>query len=54
MAEERKHLVQEFRRRAAEARQLASLPGTKPDQRADLIEVEQKWLSLARNSEFAG
>jgi hypothetical protein len=54
MAEERKHLAQECRRRAAEARQLASLPGTKPDERADLIEVEQKWLSLARDSEFAG
>jgi hypothetical protein len=52
MAGER--LAQECRRRAAQARRFASLPGTKPDERADLIEVEQKWLSLARDSEFAG
>ena len=54
MAEERKHLAHECRRRAAEARQLAGLPGTKLDERADLIEVEQKSLSLLRDSEFAG
>ena len=54
MAEERKHPAQEGRRRAAEARPLASLPGTKLDERADLIEVEQKSLSHVRDSAFAG
>ena len=39
MAEERRHLAHECRRRAAEARQRAGLTGTKPDERADLIEV---------------
>ena len=54
MAEERKRSAQEGRRRAAEARPLASLPGTKLDERADLIEVEQRSLSHARDSEFVG
>ena len=54
MAEERRHLAHECRCRVTEARQRAGLTGTKPDERADLIEVEQKWLSLPRDSEFAG
>ena len=40
-------LIEEYHRRAAEARRLADTPGVSPDERDDLLEVERRWLSLA-------
>jgi hypothetical protein len=41
-------LVQECYSRAAEARRMASAAAT-PAERADLLEIEQRWLALARD-----
>lgn len=41
--------VEECYRRAAEARRIADGPGITPAERADLLEVERRWLSLARS-----
>jgi hypothetical protein len=41
-------VVQEFYSRAAEARRMANAAST-PAERADLLEIEQRWLALARN-----
>ena len=40
-------LIEEYHRRAAEARRLADTHGVSPDERDDLLEVERRWLSLA-------
>jgi hypothetical protein len=55
MAGERmSHLVEECHRRAAEARRMADTPGITPDERDDLLEVERRWLSLARSRQERG
>jgi hypothetical protein len=54
MAGEGSHLVEECRRRAAEARHMAETPGIMPDERDDLLEVERRWLSLARSRQNGG
>jgi hypothetical protein len=41
-------VVQECYSRAAEARRMAGTAAT-PAERADLLEIEQRWLTLARN-----
>jgi hypothetical protein len=46
--DEKKYLVEECYRLAEQARRLASIPGLRPEEKADLIEVEQRWLSIAR------
>lgn len=40
--------VQECYRRAAEARRMAEAPGVTLAERADLFDVERRWLSLAQ------
>jgi hypothetical protein len=40
--------VEECYRRAAEARRLAGTPGITPAEKADLLEVERRWLLLTR------
>jgi hypothetical protein len=42
--------VEECYRRAAEARRMAETAGATWAERADLLEVERRWLSLARSS----
>jgi hypothetical protein len=42
--------IEECYRRAAEARRMAEMPGMTSTERADLLEVERRWLSLARGS----
>ena len=44
--EHRSPLIEEYHRRAAEARRLADT--VSPDERLDLLEVERRWLSLAQ------
>jgi hypothetical protein len=39
-----------YRRRAGEARRMADRAST-PAEQADLLEVEKRWLTLARNHE---
>jgi hypothetical protein len=53
MAEQHKYLVDKCHRRADEVRRMATAPGIPPEERADLLEVEQRWLSLARACEGA-
>jgi hypothetical protein len=48
MAGEQSNLVKECLRLAAEVRRIANLPGITPEEKADLLEVEERWLSLAR------
>jgi hypothetical protein len=43
-------LVAEYRRRATEARRMADAAST-PAEKKDLLEVERRWLRLARNHE---
>ena len=43
--------VEECYRRASEARRMADAAGTAPDERADFLEIERRWLSLARTYE---
>lgn len=43
-------LADEYCRRAAEARRMADAAST-PAEKADLLEVEKRWLRLARNHE---
>jgi hypothetical protein len=40
--------VEECYRWAAEARRLAGTPGITPAEKADLLEVERRWLLLTR------
>jgi hypothetical protein len=40
--------VEECNRLAGEARRLANTPGITPEEKADLLGVEQRWLSIAR------
>jgi hypothetical protein len=42
--------IEECYRRAAEARRMAEMPDITSAERADLLEVERRWLSLARGS----
>jgi hypothetical protein len=42
--------IEECYRRAAEARRMAEMPYITSSERADLLEVESRWLSLARDS----
>jgi hypothetical protein len=42
--------IEECYRLAAEARRPAEMPGMTSTERADLLEVERRWLSLARGS----
>ena len=44
-------LVEECYRRAAEVRRIADAPGTPPAEKDDLLKVERRWLSLARQAE---
>jgi hypothetical protein len=46
-AEHRSGLIEECRRRAAEARRLADTPGVSLGERDDLLVVERRWSSLA-------
>ena len=48
--EQRSHSIEECYRLAAEARRMAEKPGVSPAERADLLEVERRWLSLARQN----
>jgi hypothetical protein len=41
--------VQECYRRAKEARRIAEAPETTRAEKADFLEVERRWLSLARS-----
>jgi hypothetical protein len=52
--ERRSHVVEECHRRAAEARRMADTPDISPDERHDLLEVEQRWLSIARARQKGG
>jgi hypothetical protein len=52
-AEQRKQLLEECYRRADEAHRMANAPGVPPEQKADLLVVEQRWLSLARACQTA-
>jgi hypothetical protein len=45
--------IVEFYRRAEEARRMAKAALT-PREKADLVEVEQRWMSLARNCNCKG
>jgi hypothetical protein len=54
IGERRGSFVEECHRRADEARRLATIPGTLPEERDDLVEVAQRWLSLARAYDGAG
>jgi hypothetical protein len=54
MFAERSTLVEECYRLADEARRLANMHTVAPDERADLLEVEQRWLSLARSCQQGG
>ena len=49
MVAERSTLVEECYRLADEARRLASMQSITPDERADLLEVQQRWLAMARS-----
>jgi hypothetical protein len=50
MAGERRiYSIEECYRLAAEARRMAEKPGVSPAEKADLLEVEAQWLSLARS-----
>jgi hypothetical protein len=40
--------IEECYRRAAEARRIAEAPGVTEAEKSDLLEVERRWLSLAR------
>jgi hypothetical protein len=42
--------IEECYRRAAEARRMAEVPDVTRAERADLLDVERRWLSLARGS----
>ena len=42
--------IEECFRRAAEARRMAEMADITSAERADLLEVERRWLSLARGS----
>ena len=53
MFAERSTLVEECYRLADEARRLASMQTVTPDERADLLEVEQRWLAIARSRQMA-
>jgi hypothetical protein len=48
MVGEESYLVEECYRLADEARRLANIPGITAEEKTDLIEVEQRWLSIAR------
>jgi hypothetical protein len=54
MAGEQSYLVEECHRLADEARRLASMRGVRPEERADLLQVEQRWLSIARARQKSG
>ena len=47
--EHRSHSIEECYRLAAEARPMAERPDVSPAEKADLLEVEAQWLSLARS-----
>jgi hypothetical protein len=47
--EHRIHSIEECYRLAAEARRMAEKPDVSPAEKADLLEVEAQWLSLARS-----
>ncbi len=49
----RKDLIHECHRRAAEAGRMADA-ATTPSEKEDLLEVERRWLSLARTYESKG
>ncbi len=53
MAEGGRYSVEECYRRAAEARRMADANGVSPAEKADLLEVERRWLSLARYQRYA-
>jgi hypothetical protein len=46
--ERRSSFVEQCQRRADELRRLAAIPGTPPEEKADLIAIAERWLSLAR------
>jgi hypothetical protein len=46
--EHRSHSIEECYRLAAEARRMAEKPGVWQAEKDDLLEVERRWLSLAR------
>ena len=52
MAAQRKYLVEECYRRAAEARRFADASGAAPAEIRDFLDVERRWLSLARVFQF--
>ena len=54
IAERVSRLVEECYRLADQARRLAHIPGTTPEEKADLLEVEQRWLSIARTRQDGG
>ena len=54
MAREQNYLVKDCYRLANEARRLAHMPGITPEEKADLLEVQERWLSIARARENGG
>jgi hypothetical protein len=54
MAREHNYLVKDCYRLADEARRLAQMPGIAPEEKADLLEVQERWLSIARARENGG
>jgi hypothetical protein len=54
MDSERSTLVKECYRLADEARRLASLQSISPDEKADLLEVVERWLAIARSRQIGG
>jgi hypothetical protein len=52
--EHRSRLIEECYRLAAEARRMADTPGVSEAEKADLLEVEQRWLAIARSRHNGG
>jgi hypothetical protein len=44
--------IKDFFRLAADARRMAEASGVTPAERADLLEVERRWLALARKDDL--
>lgn len=54
MARDQNYLVKDCYRLADEARRLAHMPGIKPEEKSDLLEVQERWLSIARARQNGG
>jgi hypothetical protein len=52
--ERRSHFIEECLRLADEAKRMAEKPGISPGEKADLLEVEKRWLTMGRTRQFSG